>query len=940
MRYSTSLFDRKWTISIMDFNVSPLFFKAFVCICLITVTSCSSGGGQGASSSTPPSTPTSSPANLPVGAITDLDSSENQVLKTAAIGDGVGIQVNAIDPDSEKVSYHLSGADPVFFSISDAGIVTLAKTLSNTMKEVVSITVTATSADGTIAESTFDITVVDKPTLRVFLKDSDISDNRVTTAAVVGDTVGVIVQAEGLQGEDVNYYLAGSISGAFAIDSDTGVVTVAGALSGGLYTINVSGMTATSEYLKTFSIIVDQAIGRLQVDFPPAGLFESTQNQAQIAVSGRVDKNTVESVEVIVGGVMTPAIINASGVWRADSVVLNKGLQKISVTAKSNDGDTFEVVEVNVIDPIFIAPTLLSKVDDASQVFLFDDIRQAIFSVDIPSGDRVILAEQPSIVGMVYAAEADGLYLSRGDSNDLILLKPEMKTQSPVVITPANLLNEPLGLAINDQTLYVASSRNSQIVEINIVTGEAKAVLKDERVLGVQRPQDLCIMQHADALLGEYKVAYVATQRRSIYGVYLDNNKESKGNIFLVSNNLEGGNGRGVGPKFRELSAIECAPQEGHVIVTDRGKKEILVVDLDTGNREVLAGVSGVNAVLSQPEALVALDSHSLLVVDSSHSSLIRVDRQTGVAALYPPDNSSTLTRVGAGVNLVAPKGLALDSSDYSNPVLYSFDVSVSALLEINLNENGNRRILSEDSASQTLGLGAGVQDIQVYAQGDFGLISQVPGSTGIPFVKVDLASGERSEFVSNYPNLPSNGNPAPAGMALDIFNHRVLVVDPVLNGVFSLDLTDGTTATLSRNAGSESVGEGVALTRARSLVFVGSDIFVLGNDIIKIDETAGGDRSLYLAGRNYNFKAMALEPMGNRLLLADQKSQSLLVVDLNSREVTPLSSKLRGRGIPLLDPINLAIDNIGRRVFTVDKALKSIVAIDLVSGDRIIISR
>lgn len=80
------------------------------------------------------------------------------------------------------------------------------------------------------------------------LKDVDPNANTVVEDASVGDLVGITVQWSGR--EDATFELTDSAGGQFAIDSDTGVISVASALSPGLYSITV---LATSPELITQS---------------------------------------------------------------------------------------------------------------------------------------------------------------------------------------------------------------------------------------------------------------------------------------------------------------------------------------------------------------------------------------------------------------------------------------------------------------------------------------------------------------------------------------------------------------------------------------------------------------------------------------------------------------------------------------------------------------
>jgi phosphatidylserine/phosphatidylglycerophosphate/cardiolipin synthase-like enzyme len=100
--------------------------------------------------------------NEPMGAVTDVDSSPNEVAEDAAIGTTVGITASAIDPDGSAVSYNLTNDAGGLFSINpNTGVVTVSGVLDAETATSHTVTVRATSSDTSTSSANFSITVID-----------------------------------------------------------------------------------------------------------------------------------------------------------------------------------------------------------------------------------------------------------------------------------------------------------------------------------------------------------------------------------------------------------------------------------------------------------------------------------------------------------------------------------------------------------------------------------------------------------------------------------------------------------------------------------------------------------------------------------------------------------------------------------------------------------
>ncbi|WP_374764089.1 cadherin domain-containing protein [Yunchengibacter salinarum] len=190
----------------------------------------------------------------PVGTVTDEDNAPNRVNEGAATGTTTGINANAKDPDlTDNVRFSLANDAGGAFSIDPVGgdvYVRDGDLLDAETSGTASITVRATSDDGSISDADFTIDIGDVNEEGVSaVTDGDGAANRVKENAASGTTVGINANAQdGDITDTVTFSLTNNAGGAFTIDPDTGVVAVAdpGKLDAELATTHTITARATS----------------------------------------------------------------------------------------------------------------------------------------------------------------------------------------------------------------------------------------------------------------------------------------------------------------------------------------------------------------------------------------------------------------------------------------------------------------------------------------------------------------------------------------------------------------------------------------------------------------------------------------------------------------------------------------------------------------------
>ncbi len=167
------------------------------------------------------------------GSVSDNNAGANEVAENAAVGTVVGITAYAIDDDAttNAIVYTLLDNDGGRFQIdANTGVVITAQILDReALGANRSITVRATSADGSYSDLSFVIAINDVDEFDVTsITDADPQSNSVFENAANGTIVGITASASDADAtyNSVTYTLDNSAGGRFAISS-SGVVTVA-----------------------------------------------------------------------------------------------------------------------------------------------------------------------------------------------------------------------------------------------------------------------------------------------------------------------------------------------------------------------------------------------------------------------------------------------------------------------------------------------------------------------------------------------------------------------------------------------------------------------------------------------------------------------------------------------------------------------------------------
>ncbi|MBN3861189.1 type I secretion C-terminal target domain-containing protein [Pseudomonas frederiksbergensis] len=276
------------------------------------------------------------------GAAASVSVAENTTVVTTVV---------ATDADlpAQTLSYSIvGGADAAKFSItSGTGALSFvsapnfeAPTDSGT-NNVYNVIVRA--SDGTLFDDqAIAVTVTnvnDNPV--VGPTDSNAAANSVAENAAVGTAVGITALATDADagGQTITYSLADNAGGRFAINSNTGVVSTAGALSYETATNHTITVQATSADGSTATQTFNIAISNVDEVAPTTTLTIGSGRNSASGVATDTDGSGVWKVEVFVGStlVSTVTTFNAAGAWTFNFNGGNKPSNGATVTAKVYD---------------------------------------------------------------------------------------------------------------------------------------------------------------------------------------------------------------------------------------------------------------------------------------------------------------------------------------------------------------------------------------------------------------------------------------------------------------------------------------------------------------------------------------------------------------------------------------------------------------------------
>ncbi len=339
--------------------------------------------------------------------------------------------------------------------------------------------------------------------------------------------------------------------------------------------------------------------------------------------------------------------------------------------------------------------------------------------------------------------------------------------------------------------------------------------------------------------------------------------------------------------------------------------------DQDFGSRKRISS-------LFTPDANIPLANSNSIVLDKANSRALVIDRSLGALVsvdLTDSANFGVRSIVAEGNELSGfPVDVALDT--VQNRVLI-IDLTAAILLSIDLNEGANFGTISTVSDNATPGLGREfVRPISiVFDELNNRALVLDSGFMEEAVISVDLDPGPTFgvRTVVSDESTPNSDIDlgSPKAIALDSRNNRVIVLSEELNGskqskhfLSQVDLTPGP------SLGARTVISNIGLPNGENPLVSSKDL--------------------------------ALDEENNRVLVVNSGFLSpaqVIAVDLDSGQRTvvsaqPETSPFVRADLVQFDLFSIDLDNESDIALVIDNALDAVVAVDLIEGQRVIISR
>ncbi len=523
-----------------------------------------------------------------------------------------------------------------------------------------------------------------------------------------------------------------------------------------LATGNRSDFSVGNNISGPFGIAIDVANERaLLVDTTLDGvlalsLADGTQtiisSEKSGAEVGTGDVSLTSPRDIAINSTGTLAYVVGTGADAVVAIDLSNGNRSILSGSGTGTGTGFSSIRGITLDET--GNRVL--VSDAGSGF------EGVISVDLTTGNRTELSGQNAGATDTSGADFDSTRAVVVDSanNRLIVVDADISAPVAVDLTSGDrsLIQPPraespsvgTGQALADATgmaldpsgeaLYVADDSADVIIKVDLASGDRSVVLASNgttmtqiRGIGFDTENNqLLAVDNADDVLVSIDIAL--------------------GSSALISSNQEGDALTFGSP--RGHIAIESATS---ALVCDTSRDTLYRVNLETGERSVLAKDGSTDTALLEgiQSVVIDADNNRALVTSSSSNGiygLVAVDLTSGATTLLA-NLSTDEPAVGSGVDILNPRGLALDKA--------------------------NGRVLILDS-----------------------------GSNADALVAVDSNTLERT-LIANAAegngDLLSNALNGSNSMVLDAENQRVFAVNTDDNRIVVIDLNSGDQAVVSK---------------------------------------------------------------------------------------------------------------------------------------------
>lgn len=687
---------------------------------------------------------------------------------------------------------------------------------------------------------------------------------------------------------------------------------------------------------------VDAAAPTVTIDFPPLG---SITDATSIHVRGHAsDVTGVASIRV--NGVLA-ATDDGFANWSAQIPV---GLGDLPVVIASTDtlGNTDSSAASTAVrsDGPFLFDVRDVVVDpEHGRALLVDAYQRALIGINLKTSMRFMISGPDATLGLPFSLPCalvlspDASFAWVADALTNAIFRVDLATgirevvSSPGVGTGPNLVSpQSLAYDATQARLFVSSGVPvNSILAVDPSTGNRMVLTGPTFGSGMK----LVAIQGLAAGGPHGSLLVTDSSFQGVVSV-----STSNGNRTLFS-----GDGAGYGPLFLFPTKCTLDAVNQRLLVADDEGRAVVAVTLPSGNRMIVSQKGlGTGPALEGVHGLAWNgDQEALLVAQSDR--LLRVDLVTGDREVF------TSTARGVGLAFEAPTEIAYDEI---GDMIYVVDspTSVSTIYSVE-RSTGNREpvsVLTGSGAAGACGLEIDRGHAHVLTLGCYSAAgASAVVCLDLPHYSADLIG-------------PVNLRPATVvDMSAEFGGSRMLLATD--SALYAIALATNTLSLLSDN----SMGQGTLLAGVARVASHPDGVHVLATQAMDGSRSTGlvsidlvtGERRLVSSSAVGSGplltepSGLALDGSGDTAIVVDVAQEALVQIDLVSGNRTNLSQSPTvpltkssgslpiGSGPTFASPLDVTLDLARFVAYTTHRfPIRGVLAVDLVSGDRVLISR
>lgn len=722
--------------------------------------------------------------------------------------------------------------------------------------------------------------------------------------------------------------------------------------------------------------IPELELDNVQVYFPPP---VSTTGDDTVLVRGKVE-NTTDVARLQINGIDVDSD-DGLATWTV-AVPLVSGTNTLQLTAEDNEGNQESLTELTVTRNIALVAPKKSVLDyDNNRLLVLDYAQNNLVAVDLDSGDRSAL--------------------------------------SPVSISAANLIEQPRDLILDapGQRAIVYQFGDKPFIGVDLTSGAQTEIEPHglDDIILTENPQFMVQLRrtNSQSLIQLGRSAESRAITSAMGGAYV-----ADAEIVYVGQDLE-----------------RVEPEEAIGMAVSG---IVYHLNLTSGERTVVSNYGTPDSELAiRPQVLsmdTTPDSDQIYLLERSSGSyrVSGVDKNTGARTLIYPTTSDTEDEdinpgdIDEGDNdgsapppedeeaIVDNEDTSGDESELTTPRVIRLDYANNrlwllnagtAIAKIDLDTKETTIVASssipEDADFPLVGLESitlNTQEQEILAVDD--AYDQV--------LRIDTNTGERTQLSGTGVPDPTHSIlfATPADVSLDIQNHRAFVLDSLRATIFDVNLNTGNKTVLADNANPDGDDDQIPMAYpiAATLGADNESLLVLSNLRQRLPAVAAGNPRIldialsdgsksnlftygvnaqfrdiayvasqdayYIAKNNYirrfskgndglenrifsagnrptrahpffDLRALAVDASNHRLLALDSAKNAVLAVDLE----TGVRTLLSGQDFPdsdddlnLVNASDIIVDSQHDRALVLDPVLKAIIAVDLTTGEKSIV--